>query len=50
MIRRNLIKKRDRQEKKNKNHQDFKLKKKINEAIDKALHDFDETFLKLGKE
>lgn len=49
MVKQKIIKKRP-QEKKSQNRQDFKMKKKVDEAIVKAINDFDEVFLKLGKE
>lgn len=42
--------KKNHRTKKSPDRQDIKLKKKVDEAIDKAIRDFDEVFLKLGKE
>lgn len=36
--------------KKGSDRKDFKLKKKVDEAVDKAIHDFNEVFIELGKE
>ena len=49
MIKKKMVKKKY-PAKKGDDRKDFKLKKKVDEAVDKAIHDFNEVFIELGKE